>query len=137
MNTDAVCHAQPDGWDGVEVTTYKDEPGTWVSVTRQVLFDSEKSKFQMRYFNIAPGGYSSYERHVHEHCVMVLDGHGEVRIGDEWHKIGPRDVVRVFSGMPHQFRAATDSSLGIICIVDAERDNPEQLGNSAPAQASV
>ena len=137
MSQDAISHALPDGWDGVQITTYKDEPGTWVSVTRQVLFDSSNSGFQVRYFKIARGGYSSFERHQHEHCVVVLDGSGEVRVGDKWQAIGPRDVVRIHAMVPHQFRTDHAEGLGILCIVDAERDAPESLGNYDPAQASV
>jgi quercetin dioxygenase-like cupin family protein len=125
------------GWEGVARQPYKDSPGAWEDVARHVLFDSDASAFQTRYFEVGPGGYTSFERHRHEHCVVVLSGHGRVRLGEEWHSIGPRDVVRVPGGAPHRFCAGPDEPLGLLCIVDRERDPPELLGNAPQAEASV
>lgn len=108
-------------------TAYKNEPGTWMDVSRHVLFDSENCAFQTRYFEISMGGYTSFEKHAHEHCVVVLHGSGRVRLGDQWHDLEPGDVVGVESWTPHQFAAATNSTLGILCIVDRERDRPVLL----------
>lgn len=123
-------------WVDIPVTHYKNESGTWQDVTRQVLFESEASGFQVRYFEILPGGYSSFERHEHEHCVIVQLGSGRVRLGDEWHSITKGDIVRVSSKTPHQFTAEAET-LGILCIVDSIRDIPELLENQKPEQASV
>lgn len=114
-------------WTDVPLDQYKNEPGTWMEVTRQVLYSSERSRFETRYFEIAPGGYSSFERHQHEHCVIVLQGQGEVRLGDDWFSLKQHDVVQVESGMAHQFRNAGSSPFGILCIVDRERDRPVHL----------
>lgn len=123
------------GWDGIVPTTYKNEPGTWVDVARHVLFDSPDSQFQVRYFEIAPNGYSSFEMHEHEHCVVVIRGSGKVRLGDSWQDIHEGDLVRVLSSTPHQFRSEGET-LGILCVVDADRDAPRLLGNSEPPISS-
>lgn len=125
-----------EGWEGVDRQTYKNEPGTWQDVARHVLFDTGSSGFQTRYFEVAAGGYTSFERHRHEHCVVVLRGLGRVRLGDSWSEIGPLDVVRVLSGTPHQFCANADAPLGILCVVDRDRDAPELLGNDPAGEAS-
>ncbi len=128
----------PDGlWSGVERTEYKNEPGTWMDVSREILFESPDSRFQVRRFVLQPGGYTSYEKHQHEHSVLVLGGHGRVRLGEEWHAIGPMDIVHVTPGLPHQFVADTEAELAILCTVDAERDRPILLGNEAPSGASI
>lgn len=120
----------------VEMTTYKDEPGTWVAVTRRVLHPDAGTKFETRYFEVAPGGYTSYERHGHEHMVVVLRGTGRVRLGNEWSDIASGDVVRVSSGTPHQFVNDGEDSFGILCIVDRERDRPVLLNNDGSPRAS-
>jgi quercetin dioxygenase-like cupin family protein len=106
-----------------------------MDVTRTVLFDSETSKFQTRYFELSPGGYSSFEQHQHEHCVVVLKGKGRVRLGDQWSEIGPNDVIHVGPGIPHQFEAQ-DETLGILCIVDRERDPAIPIQNLASSETS-
>ncbi len=136
MSSNAPISARTgSGWEGVEVTSYKNEPGTWMHVTRQVLFSSDASQFEVRFFEVAPGGYTSYERHQHEHCVLILSGRGRVRIGDTWSEICAETLVRIHSGTPHQFAADDGTPMGILCIVDRQRDVPELLGNESPAEA--
>ncbi|MCG9895811.1 MAG: cupin domain-containing protein [Fimbriimonadaceae bacterium] len=117
-----------EGWAEVPVETYKDEPGTWMHVSRRVLFDSEASAFQARVFEVAPGGYTSYERHSHEHFVLVLSGSGLATVGGERREVGPGDVVAVHSGQAHQFENPGDAPFVILCVVDRDRDRPELLG---------
>ncbi|MFQ3588055.1 MAG: cupin domain-containing protein [Fimbriimonadaceae bacterium] len=119
------------GWDGVSLTTYKDEPGTWVGVTRRLLSGDtagSQRSFEVRYFEIAPGGYTTHEKHAHEHCVIVLRGTGRVLLDGTWHEIGPFDVVNVGPWVPHQFANDSDEPFGLVCIVDRERDRPVPLG---------
>lgn len=116
------------GWNKIPVEKYKNEPETWMNVDRHILFDSESSQFQTRYFEIEPGGYSSFEKHTHEHCVIVLRGCGSVRLEDEWHQVEFRDVVHVQPNIPHQFKNDGSEPFGILCIVDRDRDRPTLLG---------
>ncbi len=69
-------------WDAVERLRYKEDGSApFKDVTRQVLFEQPDHAAQLRYFEIAPGGYSTLERHQHTHAVLILRGHGTVRIG--------------------------------------------------------
>ena len=120
----------------VAVQTYKDEPGTWVSVTRRELFPESNTGFETRYFEIGPGGYTSFEKHVHEHCVVVLRGSGRVRLGDDWREVSLGDTVLVESLMPHQFQNPSLEPFGILCIVDRERDRPTLLDSSGNVRTS-
>ena len=121
-------------YPGVEMTTYKDEPGTWVGVTRRVLASDTRAGFETRYFDIAPGGYTSFERHSHEHVVIVLQGSGTVRLGGESHSIASGDAVHVAPNEPHQF--LTEAGMGILCTVDRDRDRPILLGTDGLPRAS-
>jgi quercetin dioxygenase-like cupin family protein len=116
-------------WEGVPVCEYKPGEATnWCGITRTTLIGErgEKTAFQVRYFEIAPGGFSSLERHRHEHAVLVMRGRGEVQLGDRTQAIALGDMVYVAPNEVHQFRNAASATepLGFICIVDAVRDKP-------------
>lgn len=113
-------------WQGVEVRAYKDPvEGLFRGVTRQVLAGgSEPLAFELRYFEIEPGGFSTLERHGHAHAVVVLRGRGSVRLEGTEHPLMPYDCVYVAPDAPHQFRAAEGEPLGFLCVVDRERDRP-------------
>jgi quercetin dioxygenase-like cupin family protein len=113
-------------WDAVERLRYKDEGSApFKDITRQVLFAQPDQGCELRYFEIAPGGYSTLERHQHTHAVLILRGHGTVRIGAAAHPISERDLVSVEPLTWHQFHAAADSALGFLCLVSKERDRPQ------------
>ena len=112
-------------WCGVETKVYKDNPGSWESVIRKELMAGAQTAFQVRYFEVAPGGYTSFERHNHEHNVVVVRGRGIAILNQEMHEVGPFDTVRVAGQVAHQFRNPYQEPLGILCIVDRERDKPE------------
>lgn len=124
-----VYKRNENGWAGIERQVYKDEPGTWEGVSRFTFSPDALTQFEMRYFEITPGGYTSREEHEHEHCVVVVSGRGEVWLDGEWQSIGQDDYVQVRGWQMHQFRASEDSPLGFICVVDRVRDRP-QLASS-------
>ena len=114
------------GWDDVEVLAYKEEGSApFRTVTRQVLFEEAEHGCQLRYFEVAPGGHTTLERHQHVHAVLVLRGRGTVLIGDEVREIGEHDLCSVPPLRWHQFRAADDAPLGFLCLVSSERDRPQ------------
>ncbi|MDR7544206.1 MAG: cupin domain-containing protein [Armatimonadota bacterium] len=115
-------------WRGVPAKPYKGEaagPLRWKGVERFVLVGAsgEPTAFHLRYFEIAPGGFSSFERHRHAHAVLVVRGHGRVRLGEIERRVGPMDFVYIPPRMPHQFRAGREP-FGFLCPVDAVRDRP-------------
>jgi quercetin dioxygenase-like cupin family protein len=116
-------------WAGVELRCYKAEGAApYREVTRQTLFRRPDLAGELRYFEVAPGGHSTLERHRHTHAVMVLRGEGEVLVGAAVHPVGVHDLVTVPPSTWHQFRAAAHAPLGFLCMVDAERDRPELPG---------
>ena len=114
-------------WDDVDVLEYKDAAGEahFKDVTRQVLFDGAGIPGQVRYFEVAPGGYTTLERHEHVHAVMVIRGSGRCLVGDAAYDLAPQDLVTVPSMAWHQFLASADAPLGFICIVPSDRDRPQ------------
>lgn len=122
-------------WEGVDVLAYKQDASTpFRDVTRQVLFDTSDPPAQLRYFEVAPGGWTTLERHRHVHSVMVIRGRGQCLVGDRAHEIGVHDLVSVPPLTWHQFRAAPGEPLGFLCLVASERDRP-QLPSAGEAEA--
>jgi quercetin dioxygenase-like cupin family protein len=122
-------------WQGVEVLKYKDEGSApFKDVTRQVLFEGRDPPAQLRYFEVAPGGHTTLERHEHVHSVMVIRGRGQCLVGDAAHELALHDLVSVPPMTWHQFRAASDEPLGFLCLVASDRDRPQlPLDQDLPA----
>ena len=89
--------------------------------------------FELRYFEIAPGGYSSLEHHAHGHAVVIVKGTGAVRLGEVTEPVSPLDVVYVAPHDVHRFLAGAGEALGFLCVVDRARDRPVAAEEDAPA----
>ncbi len=122
-------------WEGVEVHAYKPEAETFRDVTRQTLLGAGHGlPWELRYFEIGPGGHTTLERHHHPHAVVVVRGRGRVLVHPEIHDVAPHDLVHVPPGTWHQFLAADQEPLGFLCLVDASRDRPERPGERELAE---
>ncbi len=115
-------------WEGVKVQPYKEGTGNFRGVIRQVLAGKtpdERVRFELRYFELAPGGYTSLERHQHEHVVVILRGEGFVLIGEEVIQVRPFDLVYTRPGALHRLMNASHTEpFGFLCTVDRDRDRP-------------
>jgi quercetin dioxygenase-like cupin family protein len=117
-------------WEDVDVLAYKQDPkAPFKDVTRQVLFEGGGVPAQLRYFEVAPGGYTTLERHEHVHAVMVIRGKGQCLVGDKAYDIATHDLVNVPPMTWHQFHAAKDEPLGFLCLVASDRDRPQLPGD--------
>lgn len=118
-------------WEGVPLEDYKETTESWRGISRRELAGQrgESMRFHVRYFEVKPGGFSTLEKHVHEHVVIPIRGRGEVQTGCFVYHVGFGDVVYVSPGDPHQFRCseAADEPFGFLCVVNAERDRPEAV----------
>jgi quercetin dioxygenase-like cupin family protein len=113
-------------WDEVPFLPYKEEGSApFKSISRQVLFQDSELRCEMRYFEVAPGGYSTLERHEHTHGVMILRGEADVLVGNEVRHVKTHDLVRIPPMTWHQFRTKGDTPMGFLCMVNVERDKPK------------
>lgn len=120
-------------WEGVEHKPYKeDERALFADISRQTLFSRPDLAGELRYFEVAAGGYSTLERHEHVHAVLILRGLGRALVGNQVLELGQNDLVTVPPMTWHQFRARLDQPLGFLCMVDAVRDKPQ-----LPSQADL
>jgi quercetin dioxygenase-like cupin family protein len=136
IERDTLVHRRFDGaafgWEGVPPQAYKrGAPGAsglgWRDVMRHTLAGGEELAFQLRYFEIASGGFSSLEKHHHAHTIVVLRGRGQVIAGREVFTVEPFDLVVIPPMTPHQFVNAGGEPFGFLCPVDADRDPPQAL----------
>ena len=131
-------HRKPtpdDGWEAVERLPYREDGrALFKSVTRQVLFSDPALRGELRYFEVAPGGHSTLERHEHMHGVLILRGRGHCLVGNEVISLEPNDLIKVPAWSWHQFRATKGEPLGFLCMVNAERDKPQLPNDSDLAE---
>jgi quercetin dioxygenase-like cupin family protein len=103
-------------WDGVPAQDYgAARPG--VSVQRFISRRDDSNNLELRYFELQPGAHTNWERHNYEHAVLILRGHGVVRLGEDLFPISFGDAVFVPADEVHEFIAADDDCLGIMCTV--------------------
>jgi mannose-6-phosphate isomerase-like protein (cupin superfamily) len=122
-----VRQTGPFRWDGIEVKPYKAEGTHFSGITRQVLFTGgDGLGCELRYFEVAAGGWSSLERHHHAHAVMIVRGRARVLVGDRVLEARTHDLVRVPPLTWHQFQTWGDEPLGFLCVVNCDRDVPER-----------
>jgi len=113
-------------WQGVDLLPYKeDDRALFQSITRQVLFSDPELQGELRYFEMAPGGFSTLERHEHMHAVMIFRGRGHCLVGREVRPVAFQDLVMVPPWTWHQFRATLNEPFGFLCMVNAIRDKPQ------------
>ncbi len=126
-----ICkHAGNYKWKGIKTEAYKLKKDNWNKVIRRVLTGNGlKTKSHLRYFEIAPGGQSSFEKHRHEHIVIGIRGMGKVRLNNRLYKVRFLDVVYVSSSTPHQFLNPNAEPFGFLCIVPSKRDKPINVAN--------
>jgi mannose-6-phosphate isomerase-like protein (cupin superfamily) len=122
-------------WEKTDLLAYKEEGAApFKAITRQTLFRDPALKGELRYFEMATGGYSTLERHEHMHAVLILRGEGQVMVGGEVFDISHNDLVTINPMTWHQFRANGGEPLGFLCMVNVERDKP-QLPSEAERKA--
>jgi quercetin dioxygenase-like cupin family protein len=110
-------------WKTIAPLPYKEaDAALFKAISRQTLFSDSRLSGELRYFEIAPGGFSTLERHAHMHGVMILRGGGQCLIGAAVHVLRPHDLVTIEPWTWHQFRAGREEPLGFLCLVNSERD---------------
>lgn len=114
-------------WEGREVQPYKIGGSLPFKGSRRIELvgqHGERTAFDLRYFEIAPGGHTSLERHLHTHVIIGARGRG-LLVGDERElTVNPMDVAYVPPLKVHQLANPGDEPFGFFCIVDHERDRP-------------
>lgn len=109
----------------MKVAHYKDIPGKELNndmvklVTGRVLIGKGDgaSNFCMRRFDVEPGGHAPRHTHDWDHEIYVVEGKGEVLIGDQWHGISQGTAIHIPPNVEHQIKNSSDGHLAFLCLV--------------------
>lgn len=126
-----LAHRPGFEWSGRPSSVYKDARDlagdlAFQGVRRVELVGrfGERTRTDLRYFEIAPGGYSSLEKHLHAHMVIGARGRGVLVLGGRRETLAPMDVACIGPLEAHQLRNESSEPFGFFCIVDHDRDRP-------------
>ena len=116
-------------WEGVEVKQYRSTGDFFRGITKQLFFDDAHGlSCEFRYFEVEPGGFSSFERHDHVHAVLILRGSGRILMtseeGSRVHDVAEHDLIYISGNTWHQLQADEEAYFGFICLVENDRDGP-------------
>lgn len=111
-------------WAGVSPQVYSERDAA--SILKHVLIGQAEGAggFELRYFEVPPGGKTTLDRHAHDHGVLVLQGRGRLLLGDQALELDYGDVVYISSYEVHQFECLGASVLGFACIKSTGQKNP-------------
>jgi mannose-6-phosphate isomerase-like protein (cupin superfamily) len=113
-------------WEGT-VTHVYDKPGVRGASGKVILGPKDGAHhFVFRYFRVEPGGWTTLERHAHDHGVLILHGRGCVRLGDKEFEVGPHDLVYISPNELHQLRPLGAEPLGFLCVIPPKQKEPGQ-----------
>lgn len=115
-------------WAGRPEVPYKENgalPFRDVRRTELIGKAGERTAFDLRYFEIGPGGHSSLEKHAHTHVVITVRGRGLLQSGANELALSEFDVAYVPPLQVHQLRNPHAEPFGFFCIVDRDRDKPQ------------
>ncbi len=116
-------------WEGRDSSPYKDAGDlTFRGVRRVELVGKfgERTRCDLRYFEVEPGGHTSLEKHLHTHVVIGARGEGVLVLGDRRMPLRHLDVACVGPLEAHQLRNETEEPFGFFCVVDHDRDRPQR-----------
>ena len=114
-------------WAERENQRYKisqDLPFRGVRRVELVGKQGEPCSFELRYFELESGGYTSLEKHAHTHVLIGARGQGIVIMDGERLALKPDDIAYVAPLQVHQLRNESGQPFGFYCIVDKDRDRP-------------
>ncbi len=90
------------------VTNLSEIPGEPITplATRKIV---PGEKMMMVHWQMKKGADSAGHHHPHEQLVYVLSGKLNLRVGEEWHILGPGGVVMIPGGVVHQAEVLEDT----------------------------
>lgn len=75
--------------------------------------------FEMRMFELQPGGYTPLHTHPHEHEVFIVEGSGVFIFEGTEHPFESEYAIFVPGGKQHCFKNTGDSVLKFLCVIPA------------------
>ena len=104
-------------WTGARTRKYNNK----VTETWMIGKKEGAENFAFRYYEIQSGGVSNKEQHPYDHGVLILQGEGEVLMGEETHSISRGDILHIPPDILHQLSNTGLEPLGFLCVIPARR----------------
>lgn len=109
-------------WDGARTRMYQNDESSQVSETWMIGKKEGAQNFAFRYYQLSPGSHSKQEQHPHDHGILVLQGEGEVLLGEQRYPVTRGDIIYITPDLPHQLINSSQEHLGFICVIPARRE---------------
>ena len=88
-----------------------------VTIRWLISKDDGAPRFQMRLFEVVPGGHSPLHTHEWEHEVFILEGEGILTFEGEEKPFSTGHFVFVPESREHSFRNTGSGRLAFLCMV--------------------
>ncbi|MBI4025422.1 MAG: cupin domain-containing protein [Verrucomicrobia bacterium] len=79
-----------------------------------------KPSMAMRFFEVAPRGYTPLHQHPYEHEVYITEGAGSVWRDGQEVAIQPGDVLLIPPDEKHQFKNTGKGAFKFMCLIPAQ-----------------
>jgi quercetin dioxygenase-like cupin family protein len=109
-------------WDGTRTRMYQNTGTNQVSETWMIGKKDAAQNFAFRYYQLSPGSHSKEEQHPYDHGILVLQGQGEVLLGEEKLPIARGDIIYIPPDLLHQLTNTGQRPLGFLCVIPARRE---------------
>ena len=82
--------------------------------------------FAMRLFTVEKEGHINAHKHPWEHEIFILDGEGEIRIGEKFYTVKKGYFIFIPPNVVHEYWNRGDSELEFLCMIPHEPTAPEE-----------
>jgi|YelNatPaOPRAMG01_1025707.scaffolds.fasta_scaffold56585_4 quercetin dioxygenase-like cupin family protein len=72
--------------------------------------------FDIKFFEMQPGGYSPQHSHPEQHQILVISGAGTVSDGKKTKPIQSGDIISILADEPHQLKTTGDTPLRFLAV---------------------
>ncbi len=104
-------------WQDIEIQSYAGDSAGHVTKRELIGRDDGARNFEVRYFEVAPGGHTALDQHAHDHGVIVIQGRAELLLGEDMRQVHYGDVIYIAPYEKHQFRNESDKPFGFLCVI--------------------
>ncbi len=124
-------------WHNRQQTAYKtDQTLPHANASRtELIGGDEQTHFELRYFELQPGGFTSLEKHLHTHVIIGVQGIGRLLVDNQQQDFSEHDIAYIPPSSVHQLRNNSDKVFGFYCLVDRNRDKPQAVDRTCSRAA--
>ena len=105
-------------WRKVKAKPVRKEMGSNTKVRWLISEEDGAGKYVMRLFEMKPGGHINLHKHPWEHEIFVIDGEGEILIGNEVYRVSKGNFIFIPPNIVHAYRNTSKTkTFRFLCII--------------------